>query len=183
MPIKKPIALFLLTFILVFNGSGNIGLCEEDNLAERSEQAKRLYSEEEMSLLMEKAQLITANYENVFPLGVERILNDSMNFKFDTPPVIKDGRTLVPVRTIAEAFEASVHWDPVERKVAVKKDGKEILIWVGGKRVSVNGTKSEIDVPAMILNGRTMVPLRFITENLGLTILYHKNYGIVEIIG
>ncbi|PLX35130.1 MAG: copper amine oxidase, partial [Clostridiales bacterium] len=61
-------------------------------------------------------------------------------------------------------------------------DKKEILIWVGGKRVSVNGRTSEIDVPALILNGRAMVPLRFITENLGLTILYHANYGIVEII-
>jgi len=182
MPIKKPIALFFMTIILFFNGIGNFGFCGGDNLIERSNQAKRLYSAEEMSLLNEKAQLISANYENVFPLGVECILNESMNFKFDTPPVIKDGRTMVPVRTIAEAFEASVLWDPVERKVTVKKDKKEILIWVGGNKVSVNGKTNEIDVPALILNGRAMVPLRFITENLGLTILYHANYGIVEII-
>jgi|SRR6056297_227311 len=182
MPIKKPIALFFMTIILFFNGIGNMGYCDGDNLVERSKQAKGLYSAEEMSLLKEKAESISANYENVFPLGVECILNESMNFKFDTPPVIKDGRTMVPVRTIAEAFEASVLWDPVERKVTVKKDKKEILIWVGGKRVSVDGRTSEIDVPALILNGRAMVPLRFITENLGLTILYHANYGIVEII-
>jgi len=171
-----------MTFILVFNGIGNFGFCEENNLVERSRQAKELYSSEEMALLKQKSEFITGNYQNVFPLGVECILNESMNFKFDTPPVIKEGRTMVPVRTVAEAFEASVYWDPLERKVTVRKDKKEILIWVGGKRVSVNGKTNEIDVPALILNGRAMVPLRFITENLGLTILYHANYGIVEII-
>jgi hypothetical protein len=157
-------------------------VCAESNLVERMKQAKALYSVEEMSLLKEKASLIRSNYENIFPMGVEFILNDSMNFKFDTPPVIKDGRTLVPIRTISEAFEASVEWNPDERKVIVRKDKKEILIWGGETGVSVNGEHGEIDVPALILNGRAMVPLRFITENLGLTILYHERYGIVEIV-
>jgi len=182
MPIKKFITLFCLTFILAFNGLGSFEALAENNLLERAQKAKALYSIEEMSLLKEKAGSIRANYQNIFPMEVECILNESMNFKFDTPPVIKDGRTLVPVRTIAEAFEATVRWDPVERKVMVSKDEKEILIWVGEKGVSVNGKNEQIDVPALILNGRAMVPLRFITENLGLTILYHANYGIVEII-
>jgi hypothetical protein len=182
MPIKKLGALFCMTFILAFNGIGSLDASADTDLVERTERAKALYSVEEILLLKEKAGLIRANYENIFPMEVEFILNESMNFKFDTPPVIKDGRTLVPVRTISEAFEASVEWNPDERKVIVRKDKKEILIWIGETGVSVNGEQGEIDVPALILNGRAMVPLRFITENLGLTIQYHERYGIVEIV-
>jgi len=161
---------------------GTIGAFADDNLVGRKERARKQYSKEELSLLEEKARLIRTNYDNIYPIGVEKVLNESMNFKFDTPPVIKEGRTLVPVRTISEAFEASVEWNPLERRVAVRKGNKEIFIWIGEKKVSVNETKEEIDVPALILNGRAMVPLRFITEKLGLSIIYHEDNGIIEII-
>ena len=97
----------------------------------------------------------------------------------DAPPFIDShaNRTLVPVRFISEAFGAKVGWDPVARKVSIKKDPGEhhgpvlIELWIGSKEVSVNLKKVIIDVaPVIVLPGRTMVPLRFIAETLGSTV-------------
>lgn len=97
----------------------------------------------------------------------------------DAPPFIdpQANRTLVPVRFISEAFGAKVEWDPEARKVSIKKDPSEhhgpvlIELWIGSKEVSVNLKKETIDVtPAIVPPGRTMVPLRFISEIFGSTV-------------
>jgi len=98
-----------------------------------------------------------------------------------TVPVIIKGRTLVPIRAIIEELGGTVDWDGVERKVTIKFKNKTIELWIDKKIAKVNGTSKELDVPPMILNGRTMLPLRFVTEELGCTVDWEDKTKTVTI--
>ncbi|HPC56966.1 MAG TPA: stalk domain-containing protein, partial [Caldisericia bacterium] len=98
-----------------------------------------------------------------------------------TVPVIIKGRTLVPIRAIIEELGGTVDWDGVERKVTIKFKNKTIELWIDKKTAKVDGTSKELDVPPMILNGRTMLPLRFVTEELGCTVDWEDKTKTVTI--
>ncbi|MBE0450856.1 MAG: hypothetical protein IBX70_08415 [Clostridia bacterium] len=85
----------------------------------------------------------------------------------DITPIIEEGRTLVPLRAIFESLEAEVGWDPIDRKVTATKGETTIILYIGNKLASVNGLSVTLDVPPKILNERTLVPLRFVSESFG----------------
>ena len=91
----------------------------------------------------------------------------------DTAPVIRESRTLLPIRFVAEAIGAKVAWNNDERKVTITLNGKIIDLWIGVNLARVNGQYKFIDptnplvVPVIADPGRTMLPLRFVSENLG----------------
>ena len=91
-----------------------------------------------------------------------------------TKPVIipKWGRTVVPIRAIVEALHGTIGWDPVERKVTIVLNGNKVELWIDNPMAKVNGTAKWIDannhdVKPIIINDRTMLPIRFIAESLG----------------
>jgi len=89
----------------------------------------------------------------------------------DSPPIIKNNRTLLPIRAIIEALGGTVGWDPNEKKVTVTLGSITIELWIGKNTAKVNGVDTPIDstnskVVPEIINSRTMLPLRFVTENL-----------------
>lgn len=84
---------------------------------------------------------------------------------FDVPPVLDNGRTLVPLRKIFETFGAEVEYS--EGVITAKKDEIDIVLTVGENQAVINGADITLDVPAKVVEGRTMVPLRFIGEALG----------------
>ncbi|GEM_PF-3374631 len=90
----------------------------------------------------------------------------------DTVPVIVESRTLLPVRYVAEPLGADVKWDTAEQKATVILKGKVIEMWINNPVAKVNGVSKYIDPdnqevkPIIIPPGRTMLPLRFIAENL-----------------
>ena len=88
----------------------------------------------------------------------------------DVLPFITGQRTIVPVRMIMEALDADVEWDGEQRKVTVKSDDKLIELYAGKTEAYVNGKKIELDVSAQIRYNRVFVPLRFISENMGLKV-------------
>ncbi|MEW6573432.1 MAG: stalk domain-containing protein [Bacillota bacterium] len=92
---------------------------------------------------------------------------DGERLSCDVPPVIEQGRTLVPLRAIFEALGAAVDWDGTTRTVTGRKRTTTVKLVVGQKTAYVNGKAVALDVPARIISGRTMVPLRFIGESLG----------------
>lgn len=87
--------------------------------------------------------------------------------KLDAPPVIQNGRTLVPVRFISEQMGAKVTWDRAKKQVTIVQGSKTIILTINSSKVLVNGKSATIDVPAKIINDRTMVPVRFVSEQLG----------------
>ena len=107
--------------------------------------------------------LAAAPFASVNP----RVVLDGRELSFDMPPVIQEGRALVPLRGIFEALGAEVHWDGDTRTVTAVRDGTVVTLTIGVKTAYKDLTAIELDVPAKIVNGRTMVPLRFVSESLG----------------
>lgn len=97
----------------------------------------------------------------------KRIDNDDTNV---VPVINDDDRTMVPIRFISEAFDAEVGWDEASRTVSIAKDGKEVLITIDSNKYTVDGTEAEMDTEAVIENSRTLVPLRVVSEALGLEV-------------
>lgn len=95
------------------------------------------------------------------------IIVDGKVLTTDIAPVIEEGRTLVPLRAIFESLEAEVGWDPIDRKVTATKGETTIILYIGNKLASVNGLSITLDVPPRIINDRTLVPLRFVSESFG----------------
>jgi hypothetical protein len=76
-------------------------------------------------------------------------------------------RVRVPIRFVAEAMGAKVEWNAAARRVTITRDGTEIKLTIDDPTVLVNGTPIQIDAPPKIVQDRTMVPLRFISEAFG----------------
>lgn len=101
----------------------------------------------------------------------------------DVTPVIKSGRTLVPIRVVSESLGADVKWDQVTQKVTIIKNVDTIELTVNAKTVVKNGASvAELDVPAQIINGRTLVPVRFVSETLGAKVSWDQATQTVSIV-
>lgn len=89
-----------------------------------------------------------------------------------TAPAIINERTLLPIRAVVEALGGTIDWSAIDQKVTIQDSGTEILLWIGSSDASVNGQQAKIDpansnVVPLILNERTMLPVRFVSEKLG----------------
>lgn len=143
--------------------------------------AKRLYSEEDLARIEVFREALSARFKNIRTLPVESVLARGRQLKFDTPPVIKDGRTLIPVRAVSEAFGAQVTWDPDTKTVTVVRGETTITLEIGAFTATVNGEETPLDVPSEIMNGRTVIPLRFVVESLGLSVEWESGTETVVI--
>ncbi len=142
---------------------------------------KASYTADELQKLTEVGKEITKKNKKLTVLPVESIIVKGVNVKFDTPPVIKDGRTLIPVKALSQAFGADVQWIAAERKVIITKGDKKIVLTLDSNKIYVNGVEQVIDVPAMSINSRTVVPLSFILNQLGLKVNWNPNSRDIEI--
>jgi len=93
----------------------------------------------------------------------------------DVPAMIIDSRTMVPLRYIGESLGAEIQWVEKTRTINIKKDGKTITLVVGK-------TGPGLDVPATIVNSRTLVPVRYITEAFGANVTWFPSTRKVEIV-
>ena len=110
------------------------------------------------------------------------ILNDK-KLEFSQSPVIENGTTLVPMRAIFEAMGAEVNWDGETKTVTSSKDNTSIKLTVDSNSAEVNGSNVSLAVPAKIVNGSTMVPLRFVSESLGAEVSWDGETKTVSIKG
>ena len=92
---------------------------------------------------------------------------DGTAIEFDVLPQVTDGRTLVPLRAIFEALGAEVSWDAGTQTVTGTKGNTTVVLPIGSTSPTVNGQVVAIDVPGTVVNGRTLVPLRFVAESFG----------------
>ena len=105
----------------------------------------------------------------------------------DSPPIIKNSRTLVPIRAIIEALGGSVLWNSTTKKVTINLGSNTIELWIKKNTAVVNGISTLIDpsnpkVVPEIINSRTMLPLRFIVENLGCTVEWDPKTRTITIV-
>lgn len=89
-----------------------------------------------------------------------------------TGPQRVGGRIMVPLRGVMEKIGATVHWDTVTKTVSATKGSNALSLVVGAASATVNGQVVSLDAPALIIEGTTMVPLRFMGEALGAEVVY-----------
>ncbi|MFM9414455.1 copper amine oxidase N-terminal domain-containing protein [Peptococcus simiae] len=107
----------------------------------------------------------------VMTIGSKDVIVDNNVVAIDTAAIIKNERTFVPFRALAEAFGAKVDWNEKDKTVTTELDGKKIVMTVDKKEYKVNDKEMTMDV-APYINGdsRTMIPVRFAAEGLGFTV-------------
>ncbi len=113
--------------------------------------------------------------------GAISIYVNGEKLKFSVSPIIKKGNTLVPFRAIAESLGADVSWDGKNHKVTMKKGGKEIVFLIKDKKSYVNGKSVKLSVPAEIISGSTMIPLRFVSESLDTKVTWLPEGSVIVI--
>lgn len=101
-----------------------------------------------------------------------RVFVDGDQVQFDQPPIVVGSRVLVPLRGIFEKMGAFVEWNPANRTVRAVRGTTVVELQIGSRVARVNGAQITLDVPAQIVSGRTLVPLRFISESLGANVQY-----------
>ena len=115
---------------------------------------------------------------NVFAI---ELYVDTNKIESDTPPTIIDGRTLVPVRAIFEAIGATVDWDAATSTATGIKGDTTVIIQIDNNTAYVNGEAKTLDVPAQLINGRTMVPARFVSESIGCDVTWYEKTATVGV--
>ena len=99
---------------------------------------------------------------------------------FDVPAMIINDRTMVPMRGIFETLDFTVTWNENKRTISAK--GSHIVnMQIGNYRMSVDGVISEIDTPPVIIDGRTLIPLRALIEGIGCEIYWDDAARTVDI--
>jgi len=91
---------------------------------------------------------------------------DGETLETDQAPIIVNDRTLVPMRAIFEKLGASVDWNESAQAVTAVKGEREISLAIGGDVMRIDGEAKTLDVPAMLYNERTLVPVRAVSEAL-----------------
>lgn len=108
------------------------------------------------------------------------IVNDHIVYS-DVEPYIKNSRTFVPIRFIAEELGYDVKWDDVNRKVIMTEGDTKVELKIGSADMTINGRVVKLDAPAEIRDDRTFVPLRAIAEAFGEKVDFSEDYRAVYI--
>jgi len=98
-----------------------------------------------------------------------------------TKPLIRDGKTLLPIASIIKAFGGEVKWEGKEQKVTLVLGDKKVEMWIGKKNALVNGVSNTLDVAPQIINSKTMVPLRFASDKLGVKLIWHGASQVISL--
>ncbi len=108
-------------------------------------------------------------------------INDERIIFGDVDPILQNDRTLVPMRKVFEKLGAVVGWDDATQTVTGIKGDRTISLTIGQSAATVNGESVLLDVPACIVDDRTLVPIRFISESLGAVVNWDEAKNTVYI--
>ena len=110
-----------------------------------------------------------------------KVMVNSEYVDFDTPPVIKNGRTLLPVRAVAEKMGLKVTWDQETSTASVISGDKTVKLTIGSNILKANKTEHIMDVSPEIINDRTCLPLRAVVEAFGAEVDWDGEKQLVTI--
>lgn len=127
----------------------------------------------QLYILMLLLMLILLPSPGVLAKGEMKLILDGQNITSIAEPIIQNDRMLVPIRFIAEQMGAQVNWDGGNKTVTIEKDGSSVLLRINSQLVVYQNnekTYNLCDVPPKIINERTYVPLRLVSNALGIGI-------------
>lgn len=109
------------------------------------------------------------------------LMKNNQPVPMDVAPSIVNGRTMVPVRFIAEALDGMVDWNAELQTTYIAFNGNMVEMPILSDNIYVNGEQVTIDTTSQIVNGRTMIPLRAAAEGLGLVVSYDNDTRTITI--
>lgn len=121
------------------------------------------------------------NNEIILTIGSQKISVFGREIQNDVAPKIVNDRTMLPIRIVAESLGGTVTWNGELQRVTIQKGADVILITIGADTAYVNGTAVKLDAAAFVENGRTYLPLRFISETLGAQVAWNEAEKTVTI--
>ena len=121
------------------------------------------------------------NNEIILTIGSRKISVFGREIKNDVAPKIVNDRTMLPIRIVAESLGGTVTWNGELQRVTIQKGADVILITIGADTAYVNGTAVKLDAAAFVENGRTYLPLRFVSETLGAQVAWNEDEKTVTI--
>ena len=128
------------------------------------------------------AALMATTVASADPGAIQTELNGN-RIHFDQRPVLQDGRVMVPLRGIFESLGADVLYTPSTKTIKASSNGRTVELALGQREAFVNGQQMFLDVPAGTIEGRTMVPLRFVSEAMGADVKWRSATRTVAISG
>ncbi len=117
--------------------------------------------------------------------GVHSDIKILINDKFlecDQAPVLVENRTLVPMRAIFEALGATVEWNEETKTVTARREAETMSLTIGIDSLIINDETRKLDVPAQLVNNRTMIPVRAVSEAFDCSVKWngHKRYVMIR---
>ncbi|MBR1442384.1 MAG: hypothetical protein IJ583_02500 [Firmicutes bacterium] len=98
-----------------------------------------------------------------------------------TTPIISDGHTLVPIRAMIESFGGNVEWNAQTRTATLTHGKNNIKLVIGSKNAYINGEEMTLDTVPVVVKGRTMLPLRFVSEGFGFDVEWDNNTKTITV--
>ncbi len=134
-------------------------------------------------VIVKSGPALAAGNSAEFVIGLnEYFVNDQLpGVQMDAAPYIQDGRTLVPVRYLADALGAATSWNGTAQEVTVTSGSTTVAMTIGSTALTVNGQGQTMDVAPVINGGRTYLPARWVAENLGYSVDWDATNKIVII--
>lgn len=96
-------------------------------------------------------------------------------------PIILNNRTFLPIRSIIETLGGNILWNPNEKKVTINLKNKTVDLWLGQNTARVNNEVVKLDVAPQIISNRTILPIRFIAENLDCSVDWNRESRVISI--
>ncbi len=182
-------------YIIAVDAAGNEGysspiiitITEDEEIEEEPEEDEEVYYDEEYDTDTAE-KLHKKAYNNATSYGGIKVYVNGSKLYFDVQPQIINGRTMVPLRAIFEALGAEVQWDGNLRKVSARNDNHAVELIIGEPTMNVwhldfSGPSgwTYLDSPAVIIDGRTLVPVRAISESFNCEVEWYADKQLVSI--
>ena len=148
---------------------GNVDTVKDENVKINfPTSVKKLTMDEYMNLIMPKMNVVTV-----------RVNGEDITFEDpEALPKIMNNRTMLAARAFYEKIGAKVDWNGKARTVTVSKDKDKIVLTIGSNKALVNGKEVALDSAATIVNDKTYIPVRFVSEAFGYKVKYDPNEGM-----
>ncbi len=148
---------------------GNVDTVKDENVKINfPTSVKKLTMDEYMNLIMPKMNVVTV-----------RVNGEDITFEDpEALPKIMNNRTMLAARAFYEKIDAKVDWNGKARTVTVTKDKDKIVLTIGSNKALVNGKEVALDSAATIVNDKTYIPVRFVSEAFGYKVKYDANEGM-----
>ncbi len=140
-------------------------------------------SKTDLALLADRFETLLKSYRPsiILTLNNKTAYIGEQPCRLDAAPFVTDNRTMVPFRFIGEALGADIHWDATDKAVAYRLGGTTITMPISSKTITVNDSAQQVETAATLVDNRTFVPVRLVSEVLGAEVSYDNQTKTITV--